>query len=329
MTLRLMRTVSLCALLFGLGCSGESKDEPLGGLGGAPSGGTVTSGGAAAVPNGGTASGGLSGGASSSGSGGAFSGAGNGGASSGGSSSGGLGQGGSARGGASNGGSVDGGASQGGTGKGGAGNGGSVNGGASGGRTSSGGGAAGFGNGGRGGQSNGGAGGTAGVGKGGTAATGGSGGSGGCVKNIACKLAAPPSTGDLHQDCVDRINQFLTQCACLPALTRRTDGEACADQMAEYDASKNMAHAGFTDKICTPAGSQNSCPGYSSNAQVIGLCMQQMWDEGPPPTSSCTGACYEQYGHFINMTDKSVTKVACGFYTTAAGKVWAVQNFSR
>ena len=25
----------------------------------------------------------------------------------------------------------------------------------------------------------------------------------------------------------------------------------------------------------------------------------------------------------------SVTKVACGFYTTAAGKVWAVQNFSR
>jgi hypothetical protein len=29
------------------------------------------------------------------------------------------------------------------------------------------------------------------------------------------------------------------------------------------------------------------------------------------------------------MTDKSVTKVACGFYTTASGKVWAVQNFFR
>jgi len=158
---------------------------------------------------------------------------------------------------------------------------------------------------------------------------GGSGGAGACVQNLACKLSPPPSTGDLHQDCVDRINQFLTQCACLPALTRRKDGEACADQMAEYDASKNTAHAGFTDKICQPSGSQNECPGYSSNAQVIGLCMQQMWDEGPPPTNPCNGSCYEEHGHFINMTDKDVTKVSCGFYTTASGKVWAAQNFFR
>lgn len=160
-------------------------------------------------------------------------------------------------------------------------------------------------------------------------ANGGSGGTGACMKNLACKLSPPPTTGDLEQDCVDRINQFLTQCACLPALARRNDGEACAAQMAEYDAAQNTAHAGFEAKICQPSGSQNECPGYSSNTQVIGLCMQQMWDEGPPPTSSCTGTCYEQHGHFINMTDPSVTKVACGFYTTAAGKVWAVQNFSR
>jgi hypothetical protein len=164
---------------------------------------------------------------------------------------------------------------------------------------------------------------------GGGSANGGGGGTGACVKNLACKLSPPPSTGDIYQDCVDRINQFLTQCACLPALTRRTDGEACADQMAEYDAAQNSAHAGAIAKICQPGGSQNECPGYSSNSQVIGLCMQQMWDEGPPPTSSCTGDCYEEHGHFINMTDPDVTKVACGFYTTASGKVWAAQNFSR
>ena len=180
-----------------------------------------------------------------------------------------------------------------------------------------------------------GGGGSAGVSAGGRAnggaagANGGSGGTGTCTKNLACKLSPPPATDDLYQDCVDRINQFLTQCACLPPLARRKDGEACADQMAEYDAGQNTAHAGFTDKICQPSGSQNECPGYSSNAQVIGLCMQQMWDEGPPPTSTCTGSCYEDHGHFINMTDASVTKVACGFYTTAGGKVWAVQNFSR
>jgi Cysteine-rich secretory protein family len=183
-----------------------------------------------------------------------------------------------------------------------------------------------------GGVANGGSGGTPAAGNGGTggaAPTAGSGGAGGCVANLACKLNPPPSTGDLHQDCVDRINQFLTQCACLPALTRRTDGEDCADQMAEYDAMKNQAHAGVTDKICQPGGAQNSCPGYSSNAQVIGLCMQQMWDEGPPPTSTCTGDCYQTHGHFINMTDPDVTKVACGFHTTSSGKVWAVQNFTR
>ncbi len=178
-----------------------------------------------------------------------------------------------------------------------------------------------------GGQATGGSAGSAGASTGGSSA--GSGGSGSCVKNLACKLDPPASTGDLQQDCVDRINQFLTQCACLPALKRRKDGEDCANQMAKYDAEQNKAHAGIRAKICEPGGSQNSCPGYSSNQQVIGLCLQQMWDEGPPPTENCTGDCYEMYGHFINMTDDSVTQVACGFHTTASGKVWAVQNFSR
>jgi len=161
-------------------------------------------------------------------------------------------------------------------------------------------------------------------GSGGKPATGGA---GSCVQNLGCKLQAPASTGDLHQDCVDRINQFRTQCACLSPLSRSTDGEACADQMAEYDAAKNEAHAGWEDKICKPSGAQNSCPGYSSNNQVVSLCMQQMWDEGPPPSNPCNGQCFEDHGHFINMTTTSSSKVACGFYTTSGGKVWAVQNF--
>ena len=163
-------------------------------------------------------------------------------------------------------------------------------------------------------------------GSGGKPATGGT---GGCVQNIGCKLQAQAGSGDLHQDCVDSINQFRTQCACLPPLSRSTDGEACADRMAEYDAAKNTAHAGYNDKICQPSGAQNSCPGYSSNNQVISLCMQQMWDEGPPPSNPCNGDCFQEYGHFINMTSTSTNKVACGFYTTSSGKVWAVQNFLR
>jgi hypothetical protein len=84
-----------------------------------------------------------------------------------------------------------------------------------------------------------------------------------------------------------------------------------------------------SDNICQPGGAQNSCPGYASNNQVISLCLQQMWDEGPPPVDPCEGECFQEYGHFINMTSTSSTKVACGFFTTSAGKVWAVQNFSR
>jgi hypothetical protein len=315
--------------MVALGC-GSPVEEPLQGIGGATSsiGGSVTSsaGTVAVLSSGGTTSGspttgGLSSGEVSSG------GAATGGVNSGGVATGGVNSGGVATGGVNSGGVATGGAGKGGS-TGGVGKGGSTGGAGKGGSNggASGGALAGASNGGKGGRSSGGAAGAVATGG---AATGGSAGASGCVQNLACKMTAPPSTGDIHQDCVDRINQFLTQCACLPPLTRRTDGEACADQMAEYDAAQNTAHAGVSANICQPGGSQNECPGYSSISQVIGLCMQQMWDEGPPPTSSCTGTCYETYGHYINMTDKSVTKVACGFYTTAAGKVWAVQNFSR
>jgi Cysteine-rich secretory protein family len=155
-------------------------------------------------------------------------------------------------------------------------------------------------------------------------------GSGGaCAMNLACKLAAPPSTGDVRQDCVDRINQFRTQCACMPPLERWTAAESCADMMAEHDSMTGMAHSGFSGRICMPGGSgQNECPGYRSDMQVIGTCLQQMWSEGPPPMTPCTGQCFQTYGHFINMTNKSFKKVACGTFKMPSGAVWAVQNFS-
>jgi hypothetical protein len=183
-----------------------------------------------------------------------------------------------------------------------------------------------------GGRPGGAAGATAGSSPGGASSAGASsvGGAGACVQDLACTLAALPASDDLHQDCVDRINQFRTQCACLPALARWTDGEACADQMSEYDAMQDTAHAGFEAGICDSGkGGQNECPGYSSDAQVISLCLQQMWSEGPGTQNPCNGQCFEDHGHFINMTSTTMTKVACGFYTTSSGKVWAAQNFSR
>jgi hypothetical protein len=166
----------------------------------------------------------------------------------------------------------------------------------------------------------------------GTAAASGSGGAaGGCAQNLRCKLDALPSTGDPRQDCVDRINQFRTQCACLPELARWTEAEGCADDMSEYDSGAGMAaHAGFQAKVCTPGGSaQNECPGWPSESRVVSGCLQQMWDEGPPPNAMCSGDCFQTYGHFINMTNTRYKKVACGFFKNDAGKFWSVQNFSQ
>jgi hypothetical protein len=148
-----------------------------------------------------------------------------------------------------------------------------------------------------------------------------------CTPNPNCEPVPPESTGDPQHDCVARINQFRVQCMCLPALARWTGGEACADQHAEYDSTRS-AHAGFSDDICEPRSfAQNECPGWSSVEDVIEGCLQRMWDEGPPPSSNCEGQCFQEHGHFINMSNPDYSEVACGFFTTPDGELWAVQNF--
>lgn len=135
-----------------------------------------------------------------------------------------------------------------------------------------------------------------------------------------CRPAPPPTTGDPAADCVARINQFRMECQCLPPLQRWVEGEACADQHAEYDSTRG-AHAGFRAHICPQGGfGQNECPGYNGFDHVIGVCLQQMWDEGP-------GENFQAHGHYLNMTNPRFSRVACGFYEGGRGNMWAVQNF--
>ena len=169
------------------------------------------------------------------------------------------------------------------------------------------------------------------VGTGGNVGGSGSGGSpsssGTCVPDYACKPKSP-NTGDVYADCVARVNQFRA-CVCLPPLARWSTGEACADQDSKYDSEQNVAHAGFTARICSAGNAQDECPGLSGNGEsVIDGCLQMMFNEGPPPTSTCTGQCYSDHGHYINMTGtKYKSGVACGFYTIPSGAIWAAQNF--
>lgn len=137
-----------------------------------------------------------------------------------------------------------------------------------------------------------------------------------------CMPPVMPSTGDPHEDCVRRINQFRCECQHLPPLERWVEGEACADMMAEYDHDRpGEAHAAFRAGICSGGYGQNECPGWGSVESTISGCLQQMWDEGPgdfygPPP----------HGHYINMSSTSFSGVACGFYSGSNG-VYALQNF--
>lgn len=142
-----------------------------------------------------------------------------------------------------------------------------------------------------------------------------------------CVVVPPPSTGDYHQDCVDTINKIRWDCMCLPPLARWTEAEACADQMAVYDAGQASAHAGFIAKLCTPSGTaQCECPGWGSVASITQgatrqeSCLAMMWHEVDTPSG--------EQGHYKAMSNTTYTRVACGINASATN-VWAVQNYSR
>jgi Cysteine-rich secretory protein family len=135
-----------------------------------------------------------------------------------------------------------------------------------------------------------------------------------------CAPPPLPSTGNLNDDCVARINQLRRDCQCLPPLTRWKGGEQCARKHAKYD-SKRGIHGGFHNGICKPEGlAQNECPGWPSKSGIIEGCLQAMWDEGP-------GKRFSKHGHYINMSNPSYERVACGFAKSADGDIWSVQNF--
>lgn len=130
-----------------------------------------------------------------------------------------------------------------------------------------------------------------------------------------CAPALLPSTGDLYEDCVTRINQLRWECQCLPPLERWADAEPCTDDNARFD-SENGPHASFGLGQCgaTGAVAQNECPHYPSTEAVLSGCFQSMWDEGPGG------------GHYENMSSHDYSRVACGFYFEPDGRVYATHN---
>jgi hypothetical protein len=116
---------------------------------------------------------------------------------------------------------------------------------------------------------------------------------------------------------VDIINMYRATLG-LPPYARWTDQEMCASTEAASDSQTGTAHGAFAR--CSESA-QNECPNYGGSfATMLPKCLDLMWKEGP-------GSDFNLHGHYINMSSTKYTKVACGFATTPAGKIWAVQDF--
>lgn len=115
--------------------------------------------------------------------------------------------------------------------------------------------------------------------------------------------------------CVDTINKYRATEG-LAALARWDSAEVCADSEADTDSKANKSHSAFNR---CGEWAQNECPGWGSVESITNGCLQMMWNEKLNPSG--------QQGHYINMKNTAYKKVACGFYVTTQGKVWAVQDF--
>jgi hypothetical protein len=120
-----------------------------------------------------------------------------------------------------------------------------------------------------------------------------------------------PEGSAAAQLCVDTINQYRATVSAAP-LARWQDAEPCASSQAKSDSETGKFHGAFT--LCGEHA-QDECPGWSgSYEQVVKDCLAAMWGEGPGG------------GHYENMKGGS-SRVACGFFRTRTGAVWAVQDF--
>ena len=143
-----------------------------------------------------------------------------------------------------------------------------------------------------------------------------------------------------REACVGKINT-LRATKGLPPFARWKEAESCVDQQATEDETTGMAHGAWkSGKYSCNGSGQNECLGQGVNG--IEGCLDSMWAEKNQAGCAGCDACADAYnpscpncdfygtqtnqvcGHYINMSAKYFTKVACGF---SAKGGWDAINF--
>jgi hypothetical protein len=171
--------------------------------------------------------------------------------------------------------------------------------------------------------------------------TGGGNGQGGSSSSASRSGAMPDPYEAARQACVDHINT-LRATKSLPPLQRWKEAEPCLDQQATWDQENNNPHGSWGMGLypsCNGSG-QNECLGHGPDG--ITQCLDQMWDEKNLAGCSGCDACSDAYnpscpncdffgqqtgdvcGHYVNMSAKYFSKVACGFSPVGG---WNAINF--
>jgi hypothetical protein len=122
---------------------------------------------------------------------------------------------------------------------------------------------------------------------------------------------------DAPSRCMSAINA-RRQGVGLAPLERWSVAEACASTQGRDGASNGQPHGAFGR--CGEMA-QNVCPSWPGSAEaMIDACIDSEWKEGP-------GTDFGAHGHYLNLSSTKYSRVACGFFTTPNGQVWAVQDF--
>ncbi len=144
-------------------------------------------------------------------------------------------------------------------------------------------------------------------------------GKGGCVDQKcvgSCDLGLGSSGPDPFAQarllCFEKTNELRAK-AGASAVAHYALMEPCADQQAKNDG--NASSSGGNLPHCQQTA-QNECANLDGAPEdAVAACLETLFAQGPG------GANYD------NLTDPDHTQVACGFFVSATGKTWVVQNF--